>query len=115
MAFFIVGLAPSWGSPRSGSCPPPPTGDLQWVYIGLRWPSGGLGCVGCLLGIVYLHRSVVAAEVCGCEFWWVDIFILFLVLRWVEVDGIWLNLIAWLWVFSSGLRWVEEWVFVGFC
>ena len=67
-------FAPSWGSPRSGSCPPPPTCDLQWVYIGLRWPFGGLGCVGCLLGILYFHGFVVAVEVCGCEFWWVFYF-----------------------------------------
>ena len=65
--------------------------------------------------VLCIFTGLLAAEVCGCEFWWVDIFILFLVLRWVEVDGIWLNLLAWLWVFSSGLRWVAGWVFVGFC
>jgi hypothetical protein len=28
---------------------------------------------------------------------------------------VWLNLLAWLWVFSCGLRWVAGWVFEGFC
>ena len=48
---------------------------MDWVVWAAFW-------------VLYLHGSVVVAEVCGCEFWWVDIFILFLVLRWVEVDGI---------------------------
>ena len=96
-----VGLALQWVSPRHGSPP-----NLWVLFFG-----GGLICSG----------PVSLGLICRGFVGWVVVVMVevdFLCCWWVEVDGVLLNLLAWLWVLAvgfcgfllgfdlGGLRWV---------
>ena len=98
----VVGLAPSWVSPRRGS--------RLAVGLALQWVSPRHGSppnpwVLFFIGGLICSGPISLGLICRGFVGWVVVVMVevdFLCCWWVEVDGVLLNLLAWIWVLAMG-------------